>query len=201
MLRVSSFVLPLAFLGLSLPATLWAQSEGAFGIRAGAGADISGGVAYGGQIDYTLPRGANAFELGLVGFGGKFTEDRTEGIHDYTEESKLFVVAAIANYLFRHSPAGSGPYFVGGAGVGAFSVEWREESPTDPSLGTPLPDGGTFQVEDATTSGFILNFGIGHRFNEQYDIRAQVPTFFIGSGTNRGDKVIPTFTLTVGIGF
>ena len=88
-----------------------------------------------------------------------------------------------------------------GAGVGAFSVEWREESLTDSSLGTVLPGGGSFQEEDGSAAGLILNLGIGHRFSEKFDLRAQLPTFFIGSGENRGEKVVPTLTVTAGIAF
>jgi len=94
-----------------------------------------------------------------------------------------------------------GPYFVAGIGVGIFSVDWREESPTDVSLGSPLAGGGSFQEEDGTAAGAILNFGIGHRFTEQIDLRAQVPPFLIGSGDQRGTQAVPTFTLTLGVGF
>ncbi len=198
MRRVSRFALLLACLGLALSNTAYAQ--GRTGLRIGAGADISGGVAFGGQIDYTLPRGSNSFELGLAGFGGKFEEDLSSGIHNYHEETEILVVAAIANYLFRHDLEGGGPYFVAGIGVGGFSVSWREESPTDPSLGSPF-GGGSFQEEDGTAAGMILNFGIGHRFNEQFDLRLQAPTFFISGGEERSDQVIPTFTVTLGIGF
>jgi len=189
----------LACLGLGLSNTVHAQ--GRAGLRIGAGADISGGVAFGGQIDYTLPRGSNSFELGLAGFGGKFEEDLSNGTNDYHEETDILVVAAIANYLFRHDMEGGGPYFVAGIGVGGFSVEWREESPTDTSLGSPLSGGGSFQEEDGTAAGLILNFGIGHRFSEQFDLRLQVPTFFISGGDERDDQMVPTLTVTVGIGF
>ena len=55
-------------------------------------------------------------------------------------------------------------------------------------------------MEEGTVAGLILNFGIGHRFNEQVDIRAQAPTFLVGSGDERGGSVIPTLTVTLGIG-
>ena len=32
-------------------------------------------------------------------------------------------------------------------------------------------------------------------------LRLQVPTFFISGGDERGDQVVPTLTVTVGIGF
>ena len=94
-----------------------------------------------------------------------------------------------------------GPYFVLGAGVGGVSVSWREESPTDTSLGSPLPGGGSFQEEDGTVGGAILNAGIGHRINESVDIRAQVPTFIIAGGDQRESQLVPTFTVTVGFAF
>jgi hypothetical protein len=90
---------------------------------------------------------------------------------------------------------------VAGVGVGGVSVAWREESPTDTSLGGALPGGGRFQEEDGTVAGFILNAGIGHRFSEQVDIRAQVPTFLVAASEERESQVIPTFTVTLGIGF
>jgi len=158
-------------------------------------------VAYGGQLDYTLFRGLNSLEVALAGFGGTFEEDSNNGFNDYHEETDLVVIGAMANYLFRHGLEASGPYFVLGAGVGAISVSWREESPTDTSLGSPLPGGGSFQEEDGTVGGLILNPGIGHRFSERFDVRAQVPTFFVAEGESRAAQTIPTFTITLGIGF
>jgi hypothetical protein len=178
-----------------------AQAPGNAGLRFGIGTDIEGGIAFGGTVDYTLPRQSNAFELGLTLFYGSFEEESNNGFNDYFETTDIFAVAAIANYLFRHSMDVPGPYFVVGAGVGAFSVSWREESPTDLSLGPPLPGGGTYQEEDGVSGGAIINFGIGHRFTEKVDLRAQVPTFFIGGGEEREGGVIPTFTLTLGIAF
>jgi len=86
--------------------------------------------------------------------------------------------------------------FVVGMGVGAVSVEWEERSDTDTSLGTPLPGGGSMQSEEGTVGGLIINFGLGHRFNEVFDLRFQIPTFFIGGGEYRDGAVIPTFTIT-----
>jgi hypothetical protein len=197
-LRVSTIV---ALALLTLASALAAQSPGRAGIRAGVGADISGGIAGGGQIDYTLFRGPNSFELGALVFGGTFSEDSNNGFNDYFEETTVIAFAAIANYLFRHSLETPGPYFVVGGGVGGFSVSWREESPTDTSLGSPLSGGGSFQEEDGTAGGAILNFGIGQRFNERVDGRIQVPTFFISGGEERSEQIVPTLTVTLGIGF
>ncbi len=201
MRRAFHSALLLSCLGFVLVSTAYAQSPGRIGVHLGVGTDVSGGIAYGGQIDYTLPKGPNSLELGLTLFAGSFEEDSNNGFNDYYETTDILVGAGMANYLFRHAIGTGGPYFVAGVGAGAFSVEWREESPTDTSLGLPLSGGGSFQEEDGLAAGFILNLGIGHRFTEQFDIRAQAPTFFIGGGDERDSQVVPTFTLTLGIGF
>lgn len=207
MRRILCFGLVLA-LGVAVADLAYAQKAGRAGVRFGVGTDIEGGLAWGGQIDYTLFQDPNAFELGFAVFGGNFKETSDNGFavgtpqyNQYDEETKIRVFGVIANYLFRHSMELSGPYFVGGVGVGAVSVEWREESATDTSLGPPLPGGGSFQEEEGSTAGVILNVGIGHRINEKFDLRAQVPTFFISGGEDRDGKVIPTFTITAGVGF
>jgi hypothetical protein len=183
-----------------------ATAAGAIGIRLGAGADITGGVAYGGQLDYTMEQTDNALELGLAFFGGKFTEDSDNGYepgssayNEYHEETTVVVIAAIANYLIRYAAA-SGPYFVVGAGVGAVSVEWTETSATDTTLG-PRWGTGSKQSEDGTAAGGIINFGIGHRLSDRFDLRLQVPTFFISGGEERDGGIVPTVTLTAGLKF
>ena len=186
-------------LGLVSPA--FAQGQGRTGARVGVGTDIGGGIAYGGQIDYTLLRADNSIEFGLAFFGGSFEEDSNNGFNDYHEETDILVFGGTVNYLLQHGMDTGGPYFVAGVGVGAFSVDWREESPTDTSLGSPLTGGGSFQEEDGATAGFILNLGIGHRFTEKFDLRAQLPTFFISSGDSRESQIVPTFTVTAGITF
>lgn len=181
--------------------------KGVMGIRLGAGADITGGVAYGGQLDYTIERETNAFELGLVVFMGTITEDSDNGYdpsslyyHEYHEETDVLVVAAIANYLIHYAAELSGPYFVLGAGFGAFSLEWTETSATDTSLGMPF-GAGSMQSEDGTAAGALVNFGIGTRINEKFDLRLQVPTFFIPAGDVRDGGIVPTLTITAGLKF
>jgi hypothetical protein len=184
-----------------LGAPVLAQEVGRYGARIGAGTDITGGVAYGGQIDYTLFRGPDSFEAGLLLFGGSFEEESNNGFNDYFETTDILVFAAIGNYLFRHSMDTEGPYFVAGAGAGAISVAWREESPTDTSLGSPLAGGGSFQEEDGFSGGLILSAGLGHRFSEDLDLRVQIPTFFISGGEERDGAVVPTLTVTLGFAF
>lgn len=198
-MRRSSLIWAIVAL-VALAGTAHAQRSESPGIRVGVGTDITGGVAYGAQLEYVVDNGPNAFELALAFFGGNFEEDSNNGYNDYHEETKVLVVGAMANYLFRYVQRG-GPYFVSGVGVGAVSVEWEETSPTDTSLGPPLPGGGSSQSEDGTTAGFVVNFGIGYRLSQTLDLRAQVPTFFFGGGEERDGGVVPTFTLALGLRF
>lgn len=193
---------------VALTTTAVAQDEalkteptGTVGLRAGIGTDIEGGIAFGAQISYIHFAQLNAFELGLGVFGGSYDETSDNGFNTYNETTDLLIIGALGNYLFRYSLDAPGPYFVLGAGVGVVSVSWEESSDTDTSLGTPLPGGGSMQSEDGSAGGLLLNFGIGHRFNRQFDLRASIPTFFIGASDERDGKVIPTFTITAGLNF
>jgi len=179
-----------------------AEEKNGAGLRLGIGTDITGGIAYGGEINYNLvrPNGA-AFEMALMIFGGSFEETTEEAINTYVENTDVFAVAAVGNYLFNYAMEKSGPYFVAGVGVGAFSVDWEESSTTDTSLGTPLPGGGSKQDESGTAGGMILNFGIGGRFSEKFDLRFSVPTFFLFGTPGEAAGVVPTFTLTAGLRF
>lgn len=197
MLIVSS----IALIGPAYAQEATTASPGNFGIRFGIGTDISGGIAYGGMINYILRQQQNAVEMGAAFFGGSFEEDSEEGIHTYNETTDVVVFGALVNYLFRWSLDLSGPYFVTGIGFGAVSVEWEETSPTDTSLGPPLPGGGSSQSEEGTVGGLILNFGIGHRFNEMFDLRAMVPVLFVSGGDEREGSVVPMIAATAGLTF
>jgi hypothetical protein len=188
-------------LGMAGTAAAQEEKPGAIGVRVGIGTDIQGGIAYGAQLNYTLFQRANAVEMGLAVFGGNFEETSDNDFNEYHEETTILVFGAIVNYLVRYSLDTGGVYFLVGAGVGAISVEREERSDTDTSLGTPLPGGGSMQSEEGTTAGVIINFGLGYRFNKTFDLRAQVPTFFISGGENRDGKVVPTITLTAGLSF
>ena len=201
MTRCLRIALILACLVVAVGNNAYAEKAGSVGVRFGIGTDINGGIAYGGQLNYTLYQNLNAVEMGLAVFGGKFEEDSNNGFNNYHEETSIFVIGAIVNYLFRYSLDVSGPYLLAGIGVGTISVEWEESSDTDSSLGTPLPGGGSMQSEEGSVAGLILNFGIGHRFNKTFDLRAQVPTFFISETENRDGKVVPMITITAGLSF
>lgn len=201
MKSLPQILIVLICVALAVPGAAYAGKAGLVGVRAGVGTDIEGGIAYGAQVNYTLFQKTNAIELGLAVFGGSFDEESTEGGNTYFEETNIFVVGAIVNYLFRYDMALDGPYILAGVGVGSISVEWEERSDTDTSLGPPLPGGGSMQSEDASAAGMILNVGLGYRFTEMFDLRVQVPTFFISETDARDGKVVPTLTLTAGLSF
>ena len=60
---------------------------------------------------------------------------------------------------------------------------------------------GSLQSEDGTAAGALVNFGIGTRINEKFDLRLQVPTFFIPAGDVRDGGIVPTLTITAGLKF
>lgn len=182
-----------------------AQTPRGFGVRAGLGTDISLGIAGGVEINYGRPVGTGRAEFGLMLFGGSFSEESVDedfasvGCCRYREETNVFVAAALANYLFGYGT--SGPYFVGGFGVGLISISWREESPDDTSLGPQLPGGGSVDEEDGTVGGTVLNLGVGTRLSPRVDIRAQVPLFITVAESPGDNSVIPTFAITLGYRF
>lgn len=180
--------------------TSYGQTDqtGTFGIRAGIGTDISFGIAYGAGFNYRLQEN---MELGLVLFGGKFSETSDNGTNIYEETTNIFAIAAQANWLFSHRPNETKPFFIAGTGLAFISYEWQESSATDSSLGTPLPGGGSgsMQSEEGGTGGVIFDVGIGFTFGGPFDLRFEVPIMIPFGIENVG--VIPLFMLTAGYRF
>ena len=199
--RMLRLGLLLIVVGVASTGSASGQQANGMGLRFGVGTDINGGLAYGGEVNYTKALGSNAVEMALGVFGGSFDETTEEEINTYFETTDILVVAALANYLLQYSLDSAGPYFVFGAGIGVISVDWEESSPGDTSLGTPLPGGGSKQSADGTSAGTILNFGIGYRFSERVDLRGQIPTIFVFSAPGDATSVVPTFEVTVGFRF
>ncbi len=191
-----------ALISLVLLSTLAAHANAAPGpgLRLGLGTDISGGLAYGAALTYTRPMGVNAWEFGFSLFGGSFEEDTTEGVNTYHETTDVGLFAVMANHMFQYGDGAGTTYLMLGAGAGAFSVDWTEESPTDPSLGTPFGNGSS-QSEDGSSGGTILNLGVGRRFSNQLDVRLEAPIFFIFSAPGEATSVVPTLSLTGGVRF
>ena len=169
---------------------------GAFGVRAGLGTDISGGLAYGIGLNYSMQHN---MELGLLLFGGRSSETSDNGFNIYEETTDVFVLAATANWLFSYRPEESKFFFVTGTGLAFISADWEETSETDTSLGTPLPGGGSMQSESGSTGGLIFNLGAGYTFTSPFDLRFEVPIIVPFGFDNVG--VIPAFMLTAGYKF
>lgn len=178
--------------------TAYGQTDqtGTFGIRAGIGTDISFGIAYGAGFNYRLQEN---MELGLVLFGGKFSETSNNGFNNYEETTNIFAIAAQANWLFGHQPDETKVFFIAGTGLAYISYEWEERSATDTSLGTPLPGGGSMQSEDGGTGGVIFNVGLGMTFSSPFDLRFEVP-IMVPFGIENV-SVVPLFMLTAGYRF
>jgi hypothetical protein len=80
-------------------------------------------------------------------------------------------------------------------------VDWTHDSPTDATLGTPLPGGGSTEEEDRIMLGTVLNLGVGQRLHDRFDIRAQLSTLIIPPTEDREDlKLAPLLMLTTGFG-
>lgn len=81
------------------PAFSQNDQTGTFGVRGGIGTDISLGISYGLGFNYRLKEN---MEMGLVVFGGKFSETSDNGYNVYDETTEIFALAAQANWLFNY---------------------------------------------------------------------------------------------------
>jgi hypothetical protein len=187
---------------ISDPTTKKVHSPGAggIGVRGGIGTDISGGLVFGGSLNYMTPADSNPFEMGLVVFTGRFTET-SEDVHVYEEQTDILVFGLFGNYLINYRMRSSGIFFLVGTGMGYIEVGWEERSNTDETLGTPLPEGGSKQIEEGSVFGFIADFGLGYKFTNKVDIRLEVPVFFITNTPGNTSSIVPTSILTLGIRF
>ena len=171
--------------------------DGSFSIRGGLGTDINGGLGYGVGLGYRFPY--SNYELSAVFFGHS-SEETTEDFHSYTEKTDLFVYGIMCNYLFGYRDNTPGLFGIFGVGLSAISVDWEESSPTDESLGTHLPDGGSKQSESGTGGGTIINAGFGYSFGK-LSLRAEFPVIFAFSPPEGASGVVPTFIVMLGYTF
>ena len=165
------------------------DDNGSFSIRGGLGTDINGGLGYGFGLGYKFPY--SNFELTAVLFAHS-SEETSEDFHTYTETTDLFVYGIMGNYLIGYRDKMPGWFGVVGIGFAAISVDWEESSPTDESLGTPLPGGGSKQSESGTGGGSVINAGFGYSFGN-LSLRAEFPVIFAFSPPGGATGVIPTF--------
>lgn len=194
---LSVLIVAAMFQGISAAA----QTPVNIGLRGGLGMDISGGLAYGLGANYQLEVAGIVTELGIHFYGSSSKVDKTTGPNSYTETTNLLVFGCLANYLLNYSVNNPGLFFVGGVGLAAINVDWTESSPTDTSLGTPLPGGGSKQNVTALAGGSVINLGLGYLFEGGFDLRFEVPTIFVFGAPGNAATVVPTFTLTGGYRF
>lgn len=178
--------------------TAAAQTQPTIGVRAGIGTDINGGIAFGGGINFLMVAGKNHVELGVVGFGGSFEETSDNGYNEYVETTDILVIGALANLLLNYSPDAAQAFFVVGFGLASVSMDWKETSLTDSSLGTRFGANGSMQEEDGSGGGTVFNIGGGRTFGQGLDIRIEVPTIVAFAAPGEAAAVIPTFLLTAG---
>ena len=88
---------------------------------------------------------------------------------------------------------------IAGTGLAFISYEYEQSSPTDSSLGTSLPGGGSMFTEEGGTGGVIFDVGIGYTFSSPFDLRFEVP-IMIPFGIENV-SVVPLFMLTAGYRF
>ncbi len=185
---------------VTLPSPVLAEAEeDRIGIRAGVGTDISLGLGFGGGINYYFVD--EQIEIGAELYIHSSTEESSEYGNTYEESTDLLALALFANYLFGYSRDEGGLYALAGMGLAYLSVEWEESSPTDTSLGTPLPGGGSSQSADGSTAGLILNPGVGISFPVGVDVRLCAPLIVPFGAPGDTSVVIPTLTLTLGYRF
>ena len=180
---------------LAIPQELEA---GYFGIRGGIGTDITGGLAYGIGLNYLVN---NTAELGILLFGGEFSESTEEGIHTYDETTKVFLFALMANFLFNYAEADDSFFFIAGLGLASVTIEYEESSATDTSLGPALPNGGSILTEEGSGGGTVFNLGVGKKFSDTFDVRFEIPVIVSFATFESASSVIPTFLLTAGVRF
>jgi len=173
------------------------------GIRAGVGTDISGGLGFGGNINYYVGRG---LELGLAIFANSTKETSrsghnpdTGGAHRYDETTDLIVAGVLANYLWGYTSGDGGIFGVAGLGLAVISVDWKECSATDSSLGGS-GTGGSCQSADGINAGTVINLGVGFAFSS-LDIRLEAPIILLFDAPGESAGFVPTFTGTIGYRF
>jgi len=189
--------LSITLLSFYLNPLLAQDDDGSFSIRGGLGTDINGGLGYGAGLGYKFPY--SNFELTAVFFAHS-SEETTEDFHTYTETTELFVYGLLGNYLIGYRDKVPGFFGVVGIGFSAISVDWEESSPTDESLGTPLPEGGSKQSEAVTGGGSVINAGFGYSFGN-LSIRAEFPVIFTFSPPGGASGIAPTFIAMLSYSF
>lgn len=187
---ITLFVLVLSFQSASLAR---------LGLRGGLGTDISGGLALGASGNYQLDHEAFTSEFGIHLFLASNSSTSSNTFHTYNESTSMVVFGELTNLLLNYKP--NSPFFIAGAGFALVNVAWKETSPTDTSLGTLLPGGGSEQSVNSLAAGSVLNLGFGYLFENGLDLRFETPMIVLFSVPGRAAAFVPTFTITGGARF
>ena len=129
---------------------------------------------------------------------GSFQQTSSNGVNTYTDKTQIAALAAFLNYLYGYRRDQGGFYLLAGVGLAYLGMNWEESSPTDPTLGTPLPGGGSKQTFDGSVGGALVSLGAGYTIAGGLDLRLEVPLVITFSQAGGASTVIPPFTLTAG---
>lgn len=173
---MKKIIFVIAVLLLSLP--VFAKEISGFGFNAGAGTDITLGLAVGAGASYLMVKDpAMSVEIGFNVFYSSFKDYAdVENNNTYYDSATTIIYAVAANALFNYDPQKAGIYTVVGLGAGGVSIDWQKWSIDDPSYN----DSG-----DDTGGSMIINLGVGGTFGNGFELRLQLPIFatFTGYGT------------------
>lgn len=162
---------------------------------ANVGTDVSLGLGFGAGLRVYYPSGGGGYvEAGPDFYFHNSEETYDEGLHTYTEQTSLNILAVRANYLV---PLGGDNLFILGVGVANVSQEWTISSPTDSSLGQLSPGGGSQETYDGGAFGTILNLGVHMPLSRTNFVRIETPIIMFEG--YYGAVFAPTMTMSFGI--
>ncbi len=168
-------------------------SLGSFVLKGNIGADITGGLGFGGGLLFVLGSGANtAYEFGVDVFIHESDDRYEESGGTRTEAVDLFVVAARFNWLWNYSPEHSSVYFVTGVGFVYAGLNWKLIDDTGNSPGT----GNSLEDESYGTAGNLINLGAGWSSASGFGVRLETPMLFFYSAGN-ASAFVPTITFSL----
>lgn len=81
------------------------------------------------------------------------------------------------------------------------SMDWEERSPTDGSLGAPLPGGGSIDSDEGSGGGVVFNLGVGYASRGPFEIRLETPVLLTFAPPGGASAVVPTAILRLGVRF
>ena len=175
---------------------------GAFAIHAEIGSTFDfEGAAFGGGVSYVWLSN-NHLGRALELTGGLLFHSSSEVDSDadsdgtmYDEETSLRLASFSVNGLLNYYPGAGRAFFIGGAGFGAFSVDWQEfQKPADdPNQRLPYDD------EEGTFAGMSFTVGGGYAFKNMMEMRLEAPVYMFFGAENV--TLLPTLVAKVQYSF